>query len=130
MYAIIAIVNIIISVPLAKKYEGIGSAIGTAISLIIGNGIIINVYYYKKVEINIIKFWKEIIKITISNVIPVAIVLLLMKFIHLKGYSYIILIGMIYTILYGAICYFVSMNEYEKKIVTNLITNIKKIKGR
>lgn len=130
LYAIIAIVNIIISVPLAKKYEGIGSAIGTAISLIIGNGIIINVYYYKKVEINIIKFWKEIIKITISNVIPVAIVLLLMKFIHLKGYSYIILIGMIYTILYGAICYFVSMNEYEKKIVTNLITNIKKIKGR
>ena len=37
---LIAIANIGISIPLAKLYGGIGSAIGTSISLLIGNIII------------------------------------------------------------------------------------------
>ena len=77
----IAIANVAISIPLAKAYQGIGSAIGTSLSLIIGNIIIINIYYYKKVGINVIKFWKEIFKMTIPFVIPVTLILIIMNFI-------------------------------------------------
>ena len=65
LYAIIALANVAASIPLAKMWGGVGSAIGTAASLIIGNGIIINIYYHNKVKINIPKFWGQIIKMSI-----------------------------------------------------------------
>ncbi|MGN1337075.1 MAG: oligosaccharide flippase family protein [Candidatus Coprovivens sp.] len=125
LYAIIAIANIIISIPLAKMYAGIGSAIGTGLSLIIGNGIIINIYYYKKVGIDVIKFWKEIIKMTIPNIIPIVLIILIMKFISLSGYINVIVFGGIYTILYCLTCYFITMNKYEKGFVNKILTKLK-----
>ena len=65
VFFFIAIANVLISILLAQNYGGIGTAIGTAISLIIGQGFIMNVYYHKKIHINMIKFWKEILKMTI-----------------------------------------------------------------
>ena len=121
LLAIIAIANIIISIPLAKLYGGIGSAIGTSISLIIGNIIILNVYYQKRVGINVIKFWKEIIKMTIPFIIPIIIILIIMKFITLHGYINLIVFGGIYTIIYGIVAYLLVINNYEKNIVNKVL---------
>lgn len=121
LLAIIAIANIIISIPLAKLYGGIGSAIGTSISLIIGNIIILNIYYQKRVGINVIKFWKEIIKMTIPFIIPIIIILIIMKFITLHGYINLIIFGGIYTIIYGIVAYLLVINNYEKNIVNKVL---------
>lgn len=117
----IAIFNIILSIPLAKMYGGIGSAIGTAISLIIGNIIIINIYYHFKVGINVIKFWKEILKMTIPFIIPIGIMLFVMNFITLHGYIHLFVFGIIYTILYFIVCYLLVMNKYEKNIIIKIL---------
>ena len=121
LLAVIAIANIIISIPLAKLYGGIGSAIGTSISLIIGNIIILNIYYQKRVGINVIKFWKEIIKMTIPFIIPIIIILIIMKFITLHGYINLIVFGGIYTIIYGIVAYLLVMDSYEKNIVNKVL---------
>lgn len=117
----IALANIAISIPLAKRYEGIGSAIGTSLSLIIGNIIIMNFYYYRKVKIDIPKFWKNIFKITIPFVIPVAIILFFKHFVVLHGYLSVFVYGIIYTLIYALVCYFLDMNEYEKNIVNKVL---------
>ena len=65
----ISIMNIIISVILAKKYGAVGTAIGTAIALFVGNTLIMNVYYYKIIELNVIKFWKTILRMTVYFII-------------------------------------------------------------
>ena len=124
----IAIVNIFISIPLAKLYGGIGSAIGTSISLIIGNIIILNIYYQKRVGINVIKFWKEIIKMTIPFIIPIVLILFIMKFIILHGFVHLIVFGSIYTLLYCIVCYLLVMNDYEKNIVNKVLKKIHFIK--
>ncbi len=121
LLAVIAIANIIISIPLAKLYGGIGSAIGTSLSLIIGNIIILNIYYQKRVGINVIKFWKEIIKMTIPFIIPIIIILIIMKFITLHGYINLIVFGGIYTIIYGIVAYLLVMDNYEKNIVNKVL---------
>lgn len=128
LLAIIAIANIIISIPLAKLYGGIGSAIGTSISLIIGNIIILNIYYQKRVGINVIKFWKEIIKMTIPFIIPIIIILIIMKFITLHGYINLIVFGGIYTIIYGIVAYLLVINKYEKNIVNKVLKKFHLIK--
>lgn len=126
LYFFIAIANIAISIPLAKAYQGIGSAIGTSLSLIVGNIIIINIYYHKKVGINIIKFWKEIFKMTIPFIIPIISILIIMNFITLHGYKNLIVFGGIYTVLYCIVVYFLVMNNYEKNIVNKVIKRFNK----
>ena len=128
LLAIIAIANIAISIPLAKLYGGIGSAIGTSFALIVGNIIILNIYYQKKVGINVIKFWKEIIKMTIPFIIPIIIILIVMQFITLHGYANLIVFGCIYTIIYAIVCYFMVMNDYEQGIVNKVLRKIHLVK--
>ena len=128
LLAIIALANIAISIPLAKMYDGIGSAIGTSISLIVGNVIILNIYYHKKVGINVLKFWKEILKMTIPFVIPIIIILIVMQFITLHGYANLIVFGCIYTIIYAIVCYFMVMNDYEQGIVNKVLRKIHLVK--
>lgn len=125
LYLFIAIANIIVSIPLAIRYQGIGCAIGTALSLIIGNGLIINIYYFNKVGINVLKFWKEIIKMTIPNIIPIVLIIIVMKNFQLSGFINVIVYGSIYTILYCITCYYISMNEYEKGLINGALLKLK-----
>ena len=120
----IAIANVAISIPLAKLYGGIGSAIGTSLSLLIGNVLIINIYYHKKVGINVIKFWKEIFKMTIPLIIPIVIIFFIMKFVTLYSYAYLIVFGGIYSFIYVLVCYFLVMNEYEKNSINKLLKKL------
>ena len=124
LLALIAIANIFISIPLAKAYGGIGSAIGTSLSLIIGNIIILNIYYHKKVGINVIEFWKSIIKMTIPMIIPIVAIVILMHFVTLHGYVNLIVFGGLYTILYCLTCYFLVMDDYEKNIVNKVLIKL------
>ena len=80
----ISIVNIIISIYLCKSYGAVGAAIGTAISLIIGEVFIMNIYYYKQVKLDMIKFWGNIVRILPSMFIPVIFGGLILLIIGLK----------------------------------------------
>ena len=125
-----AILNAIISIPLAKNFGGIGTAIGTALALIIGNLIIINMYYQKKVKLNIISFWKNIFRISL----PLIPVFLLGLLFNSKVYTStsIITIGIsavIFSTLYFGAAYILSFNEYEKNMVKSVIKTIQKKVG-
>lgn len=122
---IIALGNVMISIPLAKYFGGIGSAIGTSLALIIGNIIIMNIYYYKKVGLNIPEFWRNILKMIIPFTIPIVIILIIMHFITLHGYINLIIFGGLYTILYILTSYFLVMNEYEKSIINKVLIKLK-----
>lgn len=124
LLACISIANIAISIPLAKAYGGIGAAFGTALSLLIGNGLIINIYYYKKVGINVLKFWKEIIKMTIPFIIPLLIIVIFMKFVELNGIIALIVYAGLYTLMYCLVAYFLSMNSYEKDIINKVLVKV------
>ena len=124
--AIMSIFNILLSVFLAKKYGAIGSAVGTGIALIVVNLIIMNIYYHKVIKINVIKFWKTILKMTVPNIIPISIILILMKYTNFTGIKGFITYGTIYTIIYSITMYNFSMNNYEKNIITNLFKLVKR----
>lgn len=123
----IAIINVLISIPLAKTYGGMGSAIGTAISLILGQIIILNVYYYKEIHINIPKFWKEILKMTI----PVLVISVLGYIVNYYTYSNSLIVFGIkiicYAITYAITVWNFSMNVSEKNIIKLPVKKILKI---
>lgn len=116
LYIIIAILNVCISIPLSKLYGGIGTAIGTSTAIILGNIIIMNIYYYKKINIDIPRFWKEIFKILLPIVIISIPMYLMSYFINISS-VYKLLIGIpLYAVLYIFISYKYIFNQYEKNI--------------
>ena len=60
VYAFISIFNVLLSIVLIDKYGVIGAAVGTAVTAVVGSNIIINVYYYKTVHLEIPRFFKEV----------------------------------------------------------------------
>jgi len=99
MYILIAVVNVVVSIPLARDYGGIGAALGSALANVLGQFITMNIYYYKVAKLNIPLYWKNFTKICL----PVIIVsILLMTKINTLSFNWITL-GLsicIYSIIY------------------------------
>src|SRR5690625_694668 len=49
VYFFIAVLNLIVTIPLSSRYGAIGAATGTALSLLLGNGLLMNWYYHAKI---------------------------------------------------------------------------------
>ena len=104
----------IVSIPLAKIYGRIGCALATGISMGIGNIIIINIYYYKKIHINIPRFWLEILKLSIPILISVGITLAINKIVSLNGIIDVLFTGILFTIIFIPLMWLLGMNNSEK----------------
>ena len=131
IFFLIAILNVLLSIPLARKYGGIGTSIGTAIALILGQIIIMNIYYHKKIHINILKFWKEIFKMSIPVVISFVIGMLGYLYIGNKGIIIFSLEIVTYLCIYIFLMWNLGMNKYEKEIFIKPINKIIQIiKGK
>ena len=119
-----AIVNVILSIILSKLYGGIGAASATAVSLICGQIIFMNIFYHKKIGINIIEFWKNIFKMTIPIVFAVILAILLKNILHITNIGILVFEIFVYVIIYGLIVYRFAMNNYEKELILKPINKI------
>ncbi len=118
---IMAFINIIISYFLAKKIGVLGTALGTSISLIVCNLIIMNIYYRKVIQLEIGRFWKEIIKMSLTFILPIFLIIIFMIFCKLNGIISVIVYSLFYSVCFILISYFITMNEYEKNIVNKVL---------
>lgn len=126
MYLGIALLNIALSIVLAKRYGGIGCAIGTALGLIIGNWFIINIYYHKVIGIDILAFAKEILSMTLPIVIVMAIGVFTNYFIPTTS---IVILGakvIVYVCAYSILMWKMGLNDYEKNIFSSIYNKMAK----
>lgn len=120
VYFCVAIINVMITIPLAMSFGGIGAACGTAITISVGNGIIMNLYYHKKAEVDIVRFWKNILR-QLLGMLPCFLVgLVVFKLIIVDSWIEIIFAIMLYCIAYFIDIWFLSMNESEKRLLLDL----------
>ena len=127
IYLIMAFINIIISIPLAIKYKAVGSAIGTAISLLVANGLIMNIYYRKVIGIDIIRFWKNIVGMSKGLIIP-AIMGVFIKHSNLAHNIYSFMVWVcIYAVIYCISIWFWGLNGEEQNLIYSMIYKVKKI---
>lgn len=124
---IVALVNICVSWFLIREYGVIGAAIGTGIGMIVSI-VIINFYYHFSLKLNMIKFWKSIISIFIPSLLPVLITIIIMKLVKLVGFLSCLVYGGIFVLLYIITMYFFCFNDYEKNLVSKVISKIVRLK--
>lgn len=115
---VMCIINIIISILLIKRIGYIGAAFGTAISLIVGHGILLNIYLKKILKLEIFRMFKEIFKgIWLANLLAITLGIVLLK---LPDTIIGFLIKVIfYTLIYSSCTYLIGMNRTEKMYIMN-----------
>lgn len=125
LYLAVVIFCIVISVPFIKIYGVYGCTFATASALTIGNLLIMNWYYGRKIGLNIKKYWLELLKMT-----PGIIATTLVSFVCLKllpaldCYRKLLPAMLVYCIFYIIVLFFLSFNEYEKQLIRNIYKKI------
>ena len=115
IYFLTGILNLLLAIPLGIKYGGIGCAMATGISMIVGNGFIMNWYYAKEIHLAIASFWKQIGRI--SLVTGVCLVIGYAANVYLwtqGGVGPFVLKAAMYSILYMVMIYAFAMNQSER----------------
>ncbi|MEG2717755.1 MAG: oligosaccharide flippase family protein, partial [Eubacterium sp.] len=124
VYIFIAIGNILLSIPLCKLYGPVGCAVGTAISLLIGNGLIMNWYYQKKIGLDIKYFWYEIAKFIPSLIIPGIMCVIILLFVKIQTISALLLWGIAYVIIFILSIWKFGLNDYERNLFSSPIKKL------
>lgn len=124
LYIVIALSSLGLQIPLAKKYGGIGAAVGISLALVVGQIIAMNIYYYTKQNIDIPFFWKEIMKMSITPIILGVCAYFLSIYFSLETITELGLGIFFFTLIYMPAFWFISMNDYERDLFSKPILNI------
>ena len=125
-YFVMAIINIGITAIACQRLGAIGAAVGTSISVVLANGFIMNIYYHKKCNINIIVFWKNILKQFIGMIIPIAAGIVIYKYVNFATIYHMLIWIIVYTAIYCISVFAISMNSYERNLIIKPIKRILK----
>ncbi len=128
IYLFMALFNLVASIILCRKYGAVGAAIGTAASLVLANGIIMNFYYHKKCYINILFFWKNIISICKGLILPVIFGTVFVKIFSISKIWELLAAIALYSCVYALSMWFLGINEYEKKLALTPLKKLRKLK--
>lgn len=123
-YLVIAIVNVISTYIVTPYLGGVGAALCSGISYIIGQGVIMNVYYYKVTGINIPLFWKNILKMSVIPIIMMAIGLYLTNVFKISNWYVFLICIVSYTVIYAVLMWIFSINDYEKSVFRNIVMKL------
>ena len=117
VYLVIAIFNVISTYLMVPRWGGLGAAICSGISYVIGQIIIMNIYYYKVTKLDIPLFWKNIGRMSVIPVIMILFGMWISSMWELMSWGRLILGILGYVMIYSAGMYFFAMNDYEKDVV-------------
>lgn len=123
-YLIMAGVNVLISIPLGNLYGGIGCAVGTAISMVLSNGLLMNWYYDRKIKLNIKYFWLQIAKMFPGIGLSALIGIGLHFLIPTENFWLFLCSGVLYTGVYCVLSWAMIMNRKEKELLISLLRKV------
>ena len=125
MYLVAAVINIGLTIAMAKLYGGIGAAIATAISIICSSGIIMNWYYQNKVGLHVGHFWAQVGRQTAPIAVLCTVACLLKGVLPpIASWATLALGILLYCILYALVAYRFSANESERDLVQGLLRRL------
>lgn len=114
----------ILSIPFSFQWGALGCIIATCIGIVITYDFILNVYYKQKLYLDIWKFWREILKMSIPTIIILPIGLIIVSQLTLDTFPKLFIAIGIFILLYVPLIYKFSMNMQERLLVNVLINRI------
>lgn len=119
MYLVIAVINVVFTILLVDRYGIIGAAIPTGVASLLGPGFYMNWFYWKKVKLDIPRFWKNMLPFFIINALLCVIALIVSQWIDFYVVWKMAVGIIVYVLLYVFLLWKFVFDEDEKNIVRN-----------
>lgn len=130
MYLFIAVLNVIGTWYMMKPWGIVGAAAMSGIATIIGQGFIMNWYYWKRTDLNMKRFWKEVIGILIVPACMVYGTKSVMPYFRIDNYFKLMLGASCYTAVYILLSWFLILKQDEKGRIRSWLSIKNKEKKR
>lgn len=128
LHMLLAIINVIISIPLTKMYGEIGCAIGTCISTFVSSTLISNYFYSKVINLDIKAVFKEFCKFVPAMVIVAVVGTIITMFKEISTWIDLVVGGLGFTIIYVLVMVYFAFNDYERALLRRVIGMLKEPK--
>ena len=128
IYLLFLIIGTVIGAFFAKQYGGIGMICGSVSGMVVAQ-FFLNIYYYRIVNINILRFFKEVFNKTFLLLLLVFGISYFLNYIPGNNWFIFVIRACIYSLVFILIMYNLGMIESEKKIFRDpIVVLLKKIK--
>lgn len=125
LYIIIALVSLAMQIVLTRYFGGIGCAMGVSGALVVGQILIMNVYYRRRQDLDIKTFWKEISKMSIIPIVLIfSSMLVIRHFFALDSWGKLILGIAAFTLVYIPLFFRFSMTDEERNLFISMFHKI------
>ena len=125
LYIIIALVSLAMQIVLTRYFGGIGCAMGVSGALVVGQILIMNVYYRRRQDLDIKTFWKEISKMSIIPIVLIfSSMLVIRHFFALDSWGKLILGIAAFSLVYIPLFFRFSMTDDERYLFISMFHKI------
>lgn len=125
LYIIIALVSLAMQIVLTRYFGGIGCAMGVSGALVVGQILIMNVYYRRRQDLDIKTFWKEISKMSIIPIVLIfSSMLVIRHFFALDSWGKLILGIAAFSLVYIPLFFRFSMTDEERNLFISMFHKI------
>lgn len=125
LYIIIALVSLAMQIVLTRYFGGIGCAMGVSGALVVGQILIMNVYYQRRQDLDIKTFWKEISKMSIIPIVLIfSSMMVIRHFFALDSWGKLILGIAAFSLVYIPLFFRFSMTDDERNLFISMFHKI------
>lgn len=130
LYLFIAGISLYLQVVFSRLYGGLGCSIAIAAALFVGQGLVMNLYYHFKQGLDIVSFWKEIMKMSAVPCVVSVVSLVLLRHVLLDSWLSLLLAIAVFLVVYLPLFFLFGMNAYERYLFMAPLRIVKqKLKG-
>lgn len=123
-YVFIALVSLGCQICLSRIFGPVGCGLAVGGALILGQGLVMNVYYHIYQHLDILKFWREIGRMMIVPVIFILIGIISWRYVNYDNVIALIIGIVIFMFMYIPTFYVFSMNHREKELFKDPVCKI------
>lgn len=118
-------INVMVTVVLIRWNPLVGAAVGTFISLLCGDIVVLNVIFSRKIGISLSEYYIGLFAGIAPCLGIVAFIGYAMRFVFWPGWIGLIIKIIVMVIVYGELMLHYGMNKYERELIKSLLKKVK-----
>ncbi len=115
IYFGVACVNVVVSIGLIRRWGVVGTSLGTLCAVLLGAGIFMNIYYHRRIGLNVLAFWRGVLRWTGMAALLCLAVFFVMRGVEITTWFQLGLYVLGYTCIYGTLLWFIGLRRKEKE---------------
>ena len=124
IYGIIASFNVAVTIYLCQIWGAAGAALGTGLACLLGHGLIMNLVYHRKINIDMWIFWRNIGRQLLGMVPAFAVGFLIARYVAIESWLKMLACIFVYGAAYVASVALCAMNSEEKMLCRAILKKL------